>query len=86
MKKTFVFIHQDLLEGTITTEDMFSVYSPLKYFEEVHSCTSIRVKLHVTNHLVSSFLGLINVVVCVQVIHVFKHIMGKFIDVEIIEK
>ena len=43
-------------------------------------------KLHVTNHLVSSFLRLVNVVVCVLIIYVFKHIMGKMIDVEINEK
>ena len=40
----------------------------------------------VTNDLVSSLLRLINVVVRVQIIHVFNHIMGKMIDVEINEK
>ena len=36
MKRTFAFRRQDLLEGTIiTTEDLFSIYPPLKYPDEV---------------------------------------------------
>ena len=30
MKRTFVFRGQDILEGTITTEDLFTIYPPLK--------------------------------------------------------
>ena len=41
MKRTFAFRCQDLLEGTITTEDMFSSYPPLKYHEEVHIADNI---------------------------------------------
>ena len=35
MKRTFAFRRQDILDGTITMEDLFSIYPPLKYPEEV---------------------------------------------------
>ena len=35
MKRTYAFRRRDILDGTITTEDLFSSYPPLKYCEEV---------------------------------------------------